>query len=59
MNEEKQGREEENSSINIMELLYKMFEKWHLFVIAIVLAVVVCIFITNCLNHRINRSILD
>lgn len=47
MNEEKQGREEENSSINIMELLYKMFEKWHLFVIAIVLAVVVCIFITK------------
>ncbi len=47
MNEEKQFKEEEINSINIMELLYKMLEKWHLFVIAIVIAVVVCFFITK------------
>ena len=47
MSEEKQIREEDNNSINIMELLYKMLEKWHLFVIAIIVAIVVCIFITK------------
>ena len=46
MTEDKLGREEVNS-VNIMELLYKMLEKWHLFVIAIVVAVIVCIFITK------------
>lgn len=46
MNEEIQEREDLNS-INIMELLYKMLEKWHLFVIAIVIAIVVCVFITK------------
>ena len=47
MNEEKLSREEDVSSINIMELLYKMLEKWHLFLIAIVVAIIVCIFITK------------
>lgn len=47
MNEEKQIREEENNSINFMELLYKMLDKWHLFAIAITIAVIVCIFITK------------
>jgi capsular exopolysaccharide synthesis family protein len=47
MSEEKQIIEENNNSINIMELLYKMLEKWHLFVIAIVIAIIACIFITK------------
>lgn len=47
MNEEKLSREEDVSSINIMELLYKMLEKWHLFLITIVVAIIVCIFITK------------
>ena len=47
MNEEKLSREEDVSSINIMELLYKMLEKWHLFAIAIVVSVIACIFITK------------
>jgi capsular exopolysaccharide synthesis family protein len=46
MNEEKQEREE-FASINMMEVLYKMLEKWHLFVIAIVIAIIVCVFITK------------
>lgn len=51
MNEEKLSREEDVSSINIMELLYKMLEKWHLFLIAIVVAIIVCIFITKYSTH--------
>ena len=47
MNEEKQLKEEEINSINVMELLYKMLEKWHLFAIAIVISVIACIFITK------------
>lgn len=47
MNEGKQLKEEEINSINIMELLYKMLEKWHLFAIAIVISVIACIFITK------------
>lgn len=46
MSEEQKEREELNS-INIMEILHKMLEKWHLFVIAIVIAFVLCIFITK------------
>ena len=58
MNEGKQLKEEEINSINIMELLYKMLEKWHLFAIAIVISVIACIFIKHSVYLTIIRLFL-